>query len=168
MRRPFPRTSGSPQATPIVETPAHYAPTLFWSLALLSEVVIGSVEPTMSCVSCETRCKDSQKSPHCYRLIWKSAKLYVILAENCSDWKEIVDFRLNSRLKNGWTKTGRLQRKMKTDEMRDLRPSENLTQVWHLIIRFSCFPVLCDFHLRCCVLQTFLDSDFSEWHLFVL
>jgi hypothetical protein len=57
MRRPFPRTSGSPQATPIVETPAHHAPTLFWSLALLSEVVIGSVEPTMSCVSCETRCK---------------------------------------------------------------------------------------------------------------
>ena len=51
MRRPFPRTSGSPQATPIVETPAHYAPTLFWSLALLSEVVIGSVEPTMSSAS---------------------------------------------------------------------------------------------------------------------
>lgn len=49
MRRLFPRTSGSPQATPIAETPAHYAPTLFWSWALLSEVVIGSVEPTMSC-----------------------------------------------------------------------------------------------------------------------
>ena len=60
MRRPFPRTSGSPQATPIVETPAHYAPTLFWSLALLSEVVIGSVEPTMSCS--EERCKITQKS----------------------------------------------------------------------------------------------------------
>ena len=29
MRRLFLRTSGSPQATPIVETPAHYAPTLF-------------------------------------------------------------------------------------------------------------------------------------------
>ena len=116
MRRPFPRTSGSPQATPIVETPAHYAPTLFWSLALLSEVVIGSVEPTMSCVSCETRCKNSQTSPHCYRLICKSAKFYVILAENCSDWKEIVDFRLNARLKNGWTKTGRIQRKMKTEK----------------------------------------------------
>lgn len=48
MRRPFPRTSGSPQATAIVETPAHYAPTLFCSLAPLLEVVIGSVEPTMS------------------------------------------------------------------------------------------------------------------------
>ena len=51
MRRTFPRTSGSPQAPAIVETPAHYAPTLFWSLALLSEVVIGSVEPTMSSAS---------------------------------------------------------------------------------------------------------------------
>ena len=29
MRRTFPRTSGSPQAPAIVETPAHYAPTLF-------------------------------------------------------------------------------------------------------------------------------------------
>ena len=48
MRRPFLRTSGSPQAPAIVETPAHYAPTLFCRLALLSEVVIGSVEPTMS------------------------------------------------------------------------------------------------------------------------
>lgn len=53
MRRPFPRTSGSPQAPAIVETPAHYAPTLFCRLALLSEVVIGSVEPTMSCASFE-------------------------------------------------------------------------------------------------------------------
>ena len=50
MRRPFPRTSGSPQAPAIVETPAHYAPTLFCRLAPLSEVVIGSVEPTMSFV----------------------------------------------------------------------------------------------------------------------
>lgn len=49
MRRQFLRTSGSPQAPAIVETPAHYAPTLFCRLALLSEVVIGSVEPTMSC-----------------------------------------------------------------------------------------------------------------------
>jgi len=48
MRRPFPRTSGSPQAPATVETSAHYAPTLFCRLALLSEVVIGSVEPTMS------------------------------------------------------------------------------------------------------------------------
>ena len=47
MRRTFPRTSGSPQAPAIVETPAHYAPTLFCRLALLSEVVIGSVEPNM-------------------------------------------------------------------------------------------------------------------------
>ena len=55
MRRSFLRTSGSPQAPAIVETPAHYAPTLFCRLALLSEVVIGSVEPTMSCASFETR-----------------------------------------------------------------------------------------------------------------
>ena len=45
MRRPFLRTSGSPQAPATVETPAHYAPTLFCRLAPLSEVVIGSVEP---------------------------------------------------------------------------------------------------------------------------
>ena len=50
MRRTFLRTSGSPQAPATVETPAHYAPTLFCRLALLSEVVIGSVEPTMSFV----------------------------------------------------------------------------------------------------------------------
>ena len=35
MRRPFPRIPSSPQATPVVETPAHYAPTLFLELALL-------------------------------------------------------------------------------------------------------------------------------------
>ena len=64
MRRPFLRTSGSPQAPAIVETPAHYVPTLFCRLALLSEVVIGSVEPTMSCESFETRCKITQKSSH--------------------------------------------------------------------------------------------------------
>ena len=50
MRRPFPRTSGSPQTPATVETPAHYAPTLFCRLAPMSEVVIGSVEPTMSFV----------------------------------------------------------------------------------------------------------------------
>jgi hypothetical protein len=47
MRRPFLRTSGSPQAPAIVETPTHYAPTLFCRLAPLFEVVIGSVEPTI-------------------------------------------------------------------------------------------------------------------------
>ena len=62
MRRPFLRTSGSPQAPAIVETPAHYALTLFCRLAPLSEVVIGSVEPTMSCASFETRCKYTKKS----------------------------------------------------------------------------------------------------------
>ena len=77
MRRPFPRTSGSPQATPIVETPAHHAPTLFWSLALLSEVVIGSVEPTMSCVSCETRCKYMKILPIFQR---KRTKTYAFMA----------------------------------------------------------------------------------------
>ena len=39
MRRSFLRTSGSPQAPAIVETPAHYAPTLFCRLTPLSEVV---------------------------------------------------------------------------------------------------------------------------------
>ena len=62
MRRPFLRTSGSPQAPAIVETPAHYALTLFCRLAPLSEVVIGSVEPIMSCASFETRCKYTKKS----------------------------------------------------------------------------------------------------------
>ena len=47
MRRPFPRTSGSPQAIATVETPAHYAPTLMLQFGSVSEVVIGSVEPTM-------------------------------------------------------------------------------------------------------------------------
>ena len=50
--------------------PAHHKPlqplkrlrivctdALCCNLAPLSEVVIGNVEPTMSCVSCETRCK---------------------------------------------------------------------------------------------------------------
>ncbi len=35
MRRTFLRIPGSPQATPVVETSAHYAPTLFLELALL-------------------------------------------------------------------------------------------------------------------------------------
>ena len=35
----------------------------------------------MSCVSNETRCKYSQKSPLCHLFISKSAKFYVILAE---------------------------------------------------------------------------------------
>ena len=35
MRRPFLRIPGSPQATPVVETPAYYAPTLFLKSALL-------------------------------------------------------------------------------------------------------------------------------------
>lgn len=38
------------------------ADALCCNLAPLSEVVIGNVEPTMSCVSCETRCKNTQKS----------------------------------------------------------------------------------------------------------
>jgi hypothetical protein len=33
---------------------------------------------------------------------------------------------VNFRLKNGRTETGKLQREMKTAEMRDLRPDENL------------------------------------------
>jgi len=34
MHRLFLHIPGSPQATPVVETPAHYAPTLFLELAL--------------------------------------------------------------------------------------------------------------------------------------
>ena len=43
MRRPFLRIPGSPQAIATVETPAHYAPTLFVAIwLLLSEVVNGN------------------------------------------------------------------------------------------------------------------------------
>ena len=49
MRKLFSRTSGSPQAPAIVETPAHYAPTLICcSLALLFEVVIRCLLSNMS------------------------------------------------------------------------------------------------------------------------
>ena len=61
MRRPFLRTSGSPQAPAIVETPAQYAPTLFLQVGSLSEVVIGSVEPTMSCTLCRMRLQNYTK-----------------------------------------------------------------------------------------------------------
>ena len=43
-----------------------------------------------------------------------------------------------------------------------------LSPVWHSILRFPCCPVLCDFHLRRCVLQSFLDFDFSEGHFLIL
>ena len=33
---------------------------------------------------------------------------------------------------------------------------------------FSCFPALYGFHLRFCVLQTFLNLDFSEGHFLIL
>ena len=49
MRRTFPRTPGSPQASVTVETPAHrYADALVTEGLHFSEVVIGSVEPNMS------------------------------------------------------------------------------------------------------------------------
>ena len=32
----------------------------------------------------------------------------------------------------------------------------------------TCCPVLCDFYLRRCVLQTFFDFDFSEGHFLIL
>ena len=86
MRRLFPRTSGSPQATPIVETPAHYAPTLFWSLALLSEVVIGSVEPTMSLHSLQNAgakvVKKIEKAAKFVQKILKRGQNRIILVEN--------------------------------------------------------------------------------------
>lgn len=59
MRRTFLRTPGSPQASVTVETPAHYARTLLLQIGSLSEVVIGSVEPNMSCAPYETRRKYS-------------------------------------------------------------------------------------------------------------
>ena len=77
MRRQFLRIPGSPQATPSVETPAHSAPTLFNGVWLfLSEVVIGNVEPTMSCVSCETRCKYMKILPIIQRKRTKSYALW--------------------------------------------------------------------------------------------
>jgi hypothetical protein len=76
MRRPFLRTSGSPQAPAIVETPAHHAPTLFCRLAPLSEVVIGSVEPTMS---------------------WKTYK-YEIRVQNYGNfWKKMLKRKKNAK-----------------------------------------------------------------------
>ena len=33
---------------------------------------------------------------------------------------------------------------------------------------FSCNPALYDSHLRRCVLQTFWDFDYPEWHFLVL
>ena len=62
MRRSFLRTPSSPQASVTVETPAHYAPTPLLLIGSFSEVVIGSVEPIMSCASFETRCKNTQFS----------------------------------------------------------------------------------------------------------
>ena len=61
MRRPFPRTPGSPQASVTVETPAHrYADALVTEGLHFSEVVIGSVEPIMSFVP-KNNCKSTQK-----------------------------------------------------------------------------------------------------------
>ena len=62
MRRPFLRIPGSPQASTTVETPAHYALTLLLLIGSFSEVVIGSVEPTMYYVSSETLCKYTKKN----------------------------------------------------------------------------------------------------------
>ena len=51
MRRPFPRTPRSPQASITVETPTHrYSDALITDELHFSEVVIGSVEPIMSFV----------------------------------------------------------------------------------------------------------------------
>lgn len=86
MRRPFPRTSGSPQAPAIVETPAHYAPTLFCRLTPLSEVVIGSVEPTMSLHSLRNAStkivKKIEKAAIFVQKILKLTHIRIILAEN--------------------------------------------------------------------------------------
>ena len=60
MRRPFPRTPGSPQASVTVETPAHrYADALVTDGLHFSEVVIGSVETNMYFVP-KNDCKNTQ------------------------------------------------------------------------------------------------------------
>ena len=86
MRRPFPRTSGSPQAPAIVETPAHYAPTPFCRLTPLSEVVIGSVEPTMSLHSLQNAStkivKKNEKAAIFVQKILELTHIRIILAEN--------------------------------------------------------------------------------------
>ena len=55
------------------------------NLALLSEVVIGSVEPIMSCVSCETRCKYMKILPIIQR---KRTKTYAFMAS----WAAAIRF----------------------------------------------------------------------------
>ena len=76
MRRTFPRIPGSPQATPSVETPAHYAPTLFNGVWLfLSEVVNGNVEPTMSCTLCRMQVQN-----------------YINYSNSRRLWTKILDF----------------------------------------------------------------------------
>lgn len=46
----------------------------------------------MSCVPKNTAAKLHKNLQFTITLYKKSAKFYVILAENCSDWKEIVVF----------------------------------------------------------------------------
>ena len=71
MRRTFPRIPSSPQATPTVETPAHYAPTPLWSLALLFEVVNGNVRAQYVFCS-EEQLQRYKKNPLSYHLYRKN------------------------------------------------------------------------------------------------
>ena len=101
MRRQFLRIPGSPQATPSVETPAHSAPTLFNGVWLfLSEVVIGNVEPTMSCVSCETRCKYMKILPIFQR---KGTKSYAYGFLDCCIMLLVMIVRRNRGKRYGQT-----------------------------------------------------------------
>lgn len=83
MRRTFPRTPSSPQASVTVETPAHYAPTLLLQIGSLSEVVIGSVEPIISFVP-KNRGKGTKKIRTTYHL-HRKVSLYCTFEAFCAD-----------------------------------------------------------------------------------
>ena len=46
--------------------------------------------------------------------------------------------------------------------------ASKLTQIWCFISHFLCCSATFDFNLHRCVLQTFWDFDFFEWHFLVL
>ena len=48
-----------------------------------------------------------------------------------------------------------------------LQPKFDINPSLTLNIRSSCCPALFDVHLQLCVLQTFLDYVFSEWHFLI-
>lgn len=92
MRRSFLRTPGSPQASVTVETPAHYALTLLLLIGSFSEVVIGSVEPTMSYASIETQLQNYCFYFNSQGKLEENTKKYVWKAILLSYEEEIVTF----------------------------------------------------------------------------